>query len=138
MERGNGCDVDLVVAAAHLHDVGRSRTQGLDHASVGARMLRERGFSEPLILCVERHTGGGIDEEEARRLRLPPKDYTPRTLEEKIVCHADNLLDGSRRQSVKDELAYLRGLGLHAPARKVESLHQELSQLVGEDLDSFE
>lgn len=135
--RGQRVDVDLVVAGAHLHDIGRSRTQGLDHASVGAGILRERGFPEALVLCVERHTGGGIDADEARRLGLPVKDYTPRTLEEKIVCHADNLIDGPRRQKLQDEVDHLRSRGLDRVARKIEALHQELSRLTGQDLDAL-
>lgn len=135
--RGRAVNAGLVHAGALLHDLGRSRTHGLDHASVGARLLRERGYPEALCLCVERHTGGGIDLAEARALGLPPKDYTPRTLEEKIVCQVDNLLDGSLRQSVASEVEYLNSLGLPKAARKVAALHRELSDLLGTDLDQF-
>lgn len=136
--RGHACHVDLVVAASHLHDIGRSRTHGLDHASVGAEILRARGLPEALVRCVERHTGGGIDPEEARALGLPVRDYTPRTLEEKVVCQADNLVDGTRRQKLQDELDHLRGLGFEPAAAKVEALHRELSALIGQDLDTLE
>lgn len=135
--RGHACDLDLVEAGARLHDIGRARTQGLDHASAGATMLRERHYPEPLVLIVERHTGGGIDPDEARQLGLPVKDYTPRTLEEKIVCQADNLVDGARRQKLQDEVGYLRSRGLPQVARKVEALQRELSALAGRDLDAI-
>jgi len=95
--KGQKVDVGLVHAAALLHDIGRSKTHDLRHASVGADLLRARGYPESLCLCVERHTGGGIDPDEARHLGLPVKDYTPRSLEEKIVCHTDNLFNGSQR-----------------------------------------
>jgi uncharacterized protein (TIGR00295 family) len=130
-------DVELVQAGALLHDIGRAKSHGLDHASLGARMLREMGLPEPLCLIVERHTGGGIDAEDARRLGLPPKDYTPRTVEEKVVCQADNLVDGSRRQKVHEELAHLRARGLDHVAAKIEALHRELSALAGRDLDDI-
>lgn len=136
--RGHRVDVELVGAGALLHDLGRARTQGLDHAGVGAAIVRGRGLPEALALCVERHTGGGIDVDEARALGLAVKDYTPRTLEEKIVCHTDNLFDGSRRQPLASELAYLRARGLGRAADKVAALHQELSRLLGKDLDLLE
>lgn len=136
--RSHPIDVDLVTAGCLLHDIGRSRTHGLDHASVGARMLREHGYPEALCLCVERHTGGGIDPQEARTLGLPAKDYTPVTLEERLVCHIDNLFDGSVRQPVARELAWLRWRGLPRVADKVQKLHSEISSLLGTDLDGFE
>lgn len=133
--RGKRVDLDLVVGGAHLHDVGRTRSQGIDHAVVGADLLRSLGLAEPLCLVVERHTGGGVDAEEAERLGLPVRDYTPRTIEEKIVCQADNLVDGSRRQKVHEELQDLRHRGLDYVAAKIDRLHRELSQLAGLDLD---
>lgn len=136
-KRGHRVDADLVHAGALLHDIGRSKTHGLDHASVGAVLLRKRGLPEPLCLCVERHTGGGLDLAEAKALGLPAKDYTPRSLEEKVVCHIDNLFDGSQRQPMASELAYLRGQNLDKAAQKVHALHQEISGLLGVDLDRF-
>ncbi len=135
--RGHPVDLGLVEAGALLHDVGRSRTHGLDHAGVGAALLRERGVPEAVCLIVERHTGGGIDAQEARRLGLPVRDYTPETLEERIVCHADNLVDGSRRQKVQEELAHLRSRGLAPVADKIERLHRTLSAMAGQDLDNI-
>lgn len=136
-EKDHRVDVDLVRAGALLHDIGRSKTHTIRHASVGADLLRRRGLPEPLVLCVERHTGGGIDEDEARSLGLPLKDYTPRSLEEKIVCHADNLFDGARRQRFPEEAAYLASQGLPHVAEKERRLHAELSRLLEMDLDDF-
>ncbi|MBI2078802.1 MAG: HDIG domain-containing protein [Euryarchaeota archaeon] len=136
-EKGRPVDVGLVHIGALLHDIGRSQSQGLDHAAKGAQLLRDRGLPEPLCLCVERHTGGGIDLAEAQALGLPRKDYTPRTLEEKLVCHIDNLFDGSKRQPLAQELAYLRSQRLEGAALKVKRLHDEISALLGTDLDRF-
>jgi uncharacterized protein (TIGR00295 family) len=130
--------VGLVTAGCLLHDIGRSKTQDLDHALVGAKMLRKRGYPESLCLCVERHTGGGIDKEDAIMLTLPPKDYTPQSLEEKLVCHIDNLFDGATRQPVARELAWLRSKDFHKVADKIQNLHAEISSLLGRDLDEFE
>lgn len=137
-ERKHVINVELAVAGCLLHDIGRAKTHGLDHAMVGARMLREKGFPEPLCLCVERHTGGGIDATEAPRLGLPMKDYNPVTLEEKLVCHTDNLFDDASRQPVARELDWLRQQKLDHVAEKIQKLHSELSSLLGVDLDRFE
>lgn len=135
--KGHPVDVDLVRAGALLHDIGRSKTHSIRHASMGADLLRRRGLPEPLVLCVERHTGGGIDRKEARPLGLPVRDYNPRSLEEKIVCHTDNLFDGDRRQPFADEVRYLEGQGLRHVAEKERLLHEELSRLLEMDLDGF-
>ena len=135
--RGQALDMALVEAGAVLHDIGRSRTQGLDHASVGAQILRDLGYSEALCLVVERHTGGGIDASEASQLGLPIRDYTPKTMEERIVCQADNLVDGNRRQKVQEELDALRERGLAHVALKIDALHRDLSRLAGRDLDEI-
>ena len=87
-------DRTLVESGALLHDIGRSLVQDVHHASEGARLLRRDGVDEEIVRVVERHTGGGIDAAEAKALGLPVKDYTPRSLEERIVCHADNLFSG--------------------------------------------
>ena len=117
---------ELVVVGALLHDIGRSVTQDVRHASLGAELLRRDGWPGDVVLCVERHTGGGIDAEEAARLGLPAKDYTPQTLEEKIVCHADNLYSGSKRIGLEELEAKYRAKGLDRAWGKIRRLHEEL------------
>ena len=85
-------DIELVKTGAMLHDIGRCRTNSIDHAIIGAGMLKELGFSDEVTKIALRHIGAGIPKEEAKLLGLPPKDYIPITLEEKIVAHADNLV----------------------------------------------
>jgi uncharacterized protein (TIGR00295 family) len=135
--QGHLVDAALIEAGALLHDVGRARTHGLDHAAVGADLLRAEGLPEAVCLIVERHTGAGVDAKDAAAAGLPPRNYTPHTLEEKVVCHADNLVDGSRRQKVHEELAHLSGRGLDHVAEKMLHLHRELSALAGQDLDEL-
>jgi uncharacterized protein (TIGR00295 family) len=119
-DAGLAIDRHVVVQAALLHDIGRSLTQDVHHASVGADLLRKDGpdvWDERVILCVERHTGAGIDKAEAKTLGLPVKDYTPKSLEEKIVAHADNL---------------------PTAAAKIRLLHDELEDLLEVDLEDLE
>lgn len=96
IRKGTHVDMTLVRSGALLHDVGRSVTTDVKHGMEGAGILREAGFSEDLARIAERHVGAGIPKEEAMALGLPPKDYLPATLEEKIVCYADKLVSGSK------------------------------------------
>jgi uncharacterized protein len=90
-------DFELVKKGALLHDIGRSKTNGIRHAIIGAEILKEQDYPLEIRNIVERHIGAGIPKNEAIDMGLPPKDYIPITLEEKIVAHADNLLNGSDR-----------------------------------------
>ena len=83
-------DLDLVRTGALLHDIGRARTHGIDHAVVGANIASELGYPEEVVRIIERHIGAGIPKEEAEKLGLPPKDYVPEALEEKVEAHAGN------------------------------------------------
>jgi len=87
-------DRELVRQGSMFHDIGRGRTHGIDHAVAGVAIARELGFSEKLVLVIERHIGAGITAAEAVRLGLPRKDYLPLSPEEKIVSYADNLTSG--------------------------------------------
>ncbi|OED30660.1 TIGR00295 family protein [Methanosphaera sp. WGK6] len=87
-------DKELIKAGAKLHDVGRTVTSSVKHAYIGADLLRELNIDERICKITERHIGAGITPLEAKKLELPPRNYIPETLEEKIVAHADNLVHG--------------------------------------------
>jgi uncharacterized protein len=89
-------DRDLVEWGAMLHDIGRAATHGIDHGQVGAELVRHLGFPEEVARIVERHVGAGLSADECTLLRLIPRDCVPRTLEEKTVAHADNMVEGTR------------------------------------------
>lgn len=140
-DQGLAIDRDVVRQGALLHDVGRSLTQDVRHASVGADLLRKDGpgaWDERVILAVERHTGAGITAAEARDLGLAAKDYTPRSLEEKIVAHADNLYSGDKRLTRAELEAKYRAKKLPQAWRKIEALHDELEDLLAVDLEDLE
>lgn len=96
----------LVETAAVLHDIGRSKTHNLDHGLLGGEMLGERGLPENLRRAVERHVGAGIGKEEASKLGLGNRDLIPETIEEKIVCYADKLVDGAEEVPFDETLTY--------------------------------
>ncbi len=97
-------DRELIRLGGWFHDIGRSRTHDIGHAVAGVEIGRQLGFSEELLLIIERHVGAGITAAEAVRLGLPERDYLPLSAEEKIVSYADNLLSGVR------EMPYVEAL----------------------------
>ncbi len=97
-------DHDLVRRGGLFHDIGRSKTHGIGHAVTGVAIARNLGFPVELISIIERHIGAGITAREALRLGLPEKDYLPRTIEEKIVSYADNLISGTREMQFYEAL----------------------------------
>jgi|AGTN01.1.fsa_nt_gi TIGR00295 family protein len=103
-DQNPSADRELVNAGALLHDIGRTRGHGIDHAVVGAEILRSEGVDDSIVRIVERHVGAGLTKEDAVHLGLPPKDYLPETIEEKIVCHADNLIGNRSRVSIHDAI----------------------------------
>lgn len=90
---GRKLDEHTVVAGALLHDIGRSRTQAVNHGLVGAELLEKEGVDGRVAQIVRCHVGAGLSPEEAKRVGLPDMDFVPRTLEERIVCFADKMVD---------------------------------------------
>ena len=128
-------NMDLVIAGALLHDIGRSQTHSIMHAVVGAHIAINHGLPEALVEIIRKHTGAGIDKEDAEELGLPPGDYIPRTLEEKIVAHADNLVSDNCVVTCSHSVDKLEKKGAHRGAVRITNLHKELSELYGADLD---
>ncbi len=133
----NSVNSELVMAGALLHDIGRSRTHGIEHAVVGAAILSELGVSSKVQLIALRHIGGGISMEEAEELGLPPEDYFPVSIEEKIVAACDNLIRGSKKASLKLLRYRLAAMGLKQAADRCLELHKKISGLCGVDLDEI-
>jgi uncharacterized protein (TIGR00295 family) len=128
-------NIELVEAAALLHDIGRSKTHDISHGIEGVKIAEKIGLTKSIISIIERHLGAGIPKDEAKKLGLPPKDYIPITLEEKIVCHADNLIDNCRRQNIKKAVERALKEGNKEYAERLIRLHKELTDICGVNLD---
>lgn len=126
-------DLNLVKAGAMLHDVGRSRTNGIKHAIIGANILREKGIQPEIVKIVERHIGAGITREEAEVIGLPAMDYLPITLEEKLVAHADNLIHGTFEVDLDFVIRkWQKKLGRKHPSiQRIIKMHTELTGDIG-------
>lgn len=132
-ERGFNVNIRLIRIGALLHDIGRSVTHSVDHVIIGAELAKSLGLPNSVVSIIERHAGGGITIDEAKRLGWPVKDYLPQTLEEKIVTYADKLIEGSQRVEIERTIRKLsKELGNdHSAIERVKQLHIEFSSLVG-------
>lgn len=130
-----GANIELVTAGALLHDIGRSVDHSIMHAYIGSQIAASYGLPQEIVDIIRKHTGAGLDAEDAEEMGLPPADYMPRTIEEKIVAHADNLVSDNRVVDHMHSVSKLRNKGAVRGADRIEALHQELSKLYGEDLD---
>ncbi len=124
-------DKRLIEDGAILHDIGRCRTHGIDHAVVGAKLARDIGAGEDVVKIIERHIGAGITGEEAVSIGLPSGDYIPATYEEKIVAYADNLTNGAKYLTFEQSLRlYKKIMGdQHPSIQRFIDLHEEISFL---------
>ena len=135
MVKGFDADTELVTAGALLHDIGRSVDHTIRHAMIGAGIAEGLGLPKEIIEIIRKHTGAGLDEMDIREFSLPNADYIPRTIEEKIVAHADNLVSDDRVVPHSHSAEKLRRKGSERGAVKIERLHSELSAIYGKDLD---
>lgn len=128
--------------AAMLHDIGIFLTDapGIDchgtapyltHGKLGAELLRSEGAPEIYARVAERHTGAGITAEEIERfsLPLPPADYMPETLLERLVCYADKFFSKSGDMKEKPIERVRLSMAKFSPATlaRFEALHQEFN-----------
>ncbi len=137
IEQGQDINLSLVEAGALLHDIGRSRANGISHAVEGAKIAGELGLPGELVAIIRNHIGAGLTREEALACGLPPTDYLPRTTEQMVVAHADNLTRGSRFQTIGELVDDFNHKGLKAGAERAQALHKKLSRLCGVDLDEL-
>ena len=129
--RGVAVDEEVVQAGALLHDIGRTRVQTVRHGYEGAEILRKEGVDERVVEVVKSHVGAGLSREEARKLGLPDGDYVPRTLEQKVVCFADKMIDSNKARPFAEEVKRFVRKG--HDVKKLEALKEDLRVVLGRD-----
>ena len=130
-------DMRTVIAGALLHDIGRSKDHSVMHAYLGSKIAESYGLPPVLVEIIRKHTGAGLDDQDVKEMELPPADYMPSTLEEKIVAQADNMVSDNRVVSHRHSVDKLMAKGAERGALRIEMLHRELSEMFGEDLDNL-
>ena len=120
-----------------LHDIGKAKSKGIEHAHVGSSIAREESIHPGVVHIIESHVGAGITKNEAKQLGFPEGEYMPKTKEAKIVAACDNLFNGSKRQTIDQRIDWLRKKDLTDAAARIERLHKSISREIGIDLDQF-
>ncbi len=133
--KGVAVDSRAVLAGALLHDIGRSRIQMVRHGLEGSSIVESEGVDLKVAEIVRKHVGAGLSPEEARLLGLPDLDYIPRTLEERIVCFSDKMVDSNRVRPFAGEVQRFT-LKNHDVARLL-ALKKRLQEELGEDPETL-
>lgn len=124
-----------VLAGALLHDIGRTKTQTVHHGHAGGKIVASEGVDAEVASIIQRHVGAGISKEEADSLGFPQGDYIPRTLEEKVVCFSDKMVDMDRVRPFNEEVNRFRKKG--HDVQRLEDLKKSLERVLGEDPESL-
>lgn len=103
-------DLNFIREAAMLHDIGIYMTRSqkiacngsypyIAHGYLGREILDKEGFPKHALVC-ERHVGVGISLNDINKnnLPLPKRDMLPVTIEEKIICLADEFFSKSKNK----------------------------------------
>jgi uncharacterized protein len=127
---GSKIDAELCKVGGLIHDIGRCKSHGLNHGIIGAEMLKNH---PKLARIAKTHIGGGISKDEAIGLKLGNEDLMPVTLEEKVVCYADKLVQGGRFAANASEEIEKLGAKLgknHASIKRLEAIEDEINKLI--------
>jgi len=135
VRKGHNVDTRAVVAAAMLHDIGRSRVQTVMHGAEGASIVAGEGVDAKVVEIIRRHVGAGISTDEAEAIGLPGFDYIPRSLEERIVCFADKMVGSDRVQPFEDEVRRFRAK--NHDVKRLLALKKGLQEELGEDPEAL-
>ena len=96
--KGHPVDLALVEAGALLHDLGRSKTHGVDHGcSRRTNRPNNRDCRSLLLILLSGMSAQASLTKKRTWLEWPAGNYVPTTLEEKIVCYADKRIDHDSR-----------------------------------------
>ena len=122
-------DLDFIVEAAMLHDIGIFMTNApalgcngkytyLKHGHLGREILEKIGLYRHALVC-ERHIGAGISLQDiiTFNLPLPRRDMLPISPEEKIICYADKFYSKGgdnieKEKSIEDIIKNLKQFGM--------------------------
>lgn len=130
-------DMHLIKTGSLLHDIGRfiyppGHPEEYKHGVAGGVLLRKENLPKHAAIA-ERHVGAGITKKEIlkRKLQLPPVNYVPITIEEKIICYADKRVEHNNQIVPLETVAkrFDTELGKVAGDR-IRALHQEIQTLL--------
>ena len=130
-------DTQFLVDAAFLHDIGvvecdapsifcYGKRPYLQHGLAGAEIIRKEGLDSRLAAVCENHIGCGLTASDIEKgsLPLPSRNFIPGSLEEKLICFADNFFSKSknpeREKSIEEVDKSMKRFGPDVYARFLE------------------
>lgn len=130
--------LDFIEEASWLHDIGIRYTHApgifchgelpyLCHGIVGREICEQAGLAEHGMVC-ETHVGTGLTAAEvaATGYPMPLRDMLPVSLEERLICYADQFFSKSSPERLSLEGVRRRvGRFGAAPLERFESLHRQ-------------
>ena len=128
-------DMNIIEIGAILHDIGRTKTHGFNHALVGGEILKQRGLSYKLVRICETHILGGLDREDCLKIGLPEQDFLPLTIEEKVICLADKYIAGTKEVTIEERFnrwfqKYGKSEILLKTKKRIEIIQKEIENLM--------
>ncbi|MFC1801711.1 HD domain-containing protein [Nanoarchaeota archaeon] len=137
-KNGKKVDLELIKIGSLLHDIGRFQVppkheKSLQHGMLGGKILRKEGLIKLARIC-ERHIGAGITKEEIIKFKLPlpKKDLLPKSIEEKIVNYADDLVFSDRIATLSEVVKkYKKEVPSPKALKRMIDLHNEIEKLRG-------
>jgi uncharacterized protein len=131
---------ELVHYGALLHDIGAyklinskmiwNEKDYIKHGIIGYEILTNEGVDKPICEIARHHTGVGITREDVQnqQLPLPLSDYSPQTIEERLVMYADKFHSKTPRfNSFESYSKFTRKFG-EDKVKKFEKLAQEFGK----------
>ncbi len=89
-------DTEYLTTGALLHDIGRYKTHDpVMHGVEGYRLLKSLGHHREAFICAS-HVLCGMPCAEAVRYGLPPQDFLPTTIEERLIPVIDAMVELDR------------------------------------------
>jgi uncharacterized protein len=136
-KRGHKIDLELIKTGSLLHDIGRfscpqKTKDSVKHGVIGGKILRKEGLIRHAKIA-ENHLGAGISKQEIIKLKLPlpKKDFFPKTIEEKVIAYADNLIIGDKPGTVSEVVERFRNELPPTSLERLIKLHNEIEKLRG-------
>jgi tRNA (cytidine56-2'-O)-methyltransferase len=124
-----GCEEDVMT---HSRTVAKVAVKMAEQTGADVDLVR----TAALLHDIGRTKTHG-DSKDAAELGLPERDMIPTTLEEKIVCIADKLVEDDKKVPIDREIQKLKEKGLEEAAGRLQALYQEMEGIASMDLDQI-
>ncbi|MBN2880508.1 HD domain-containing protein [Candidatus Woesearchaeota archaeon] len=158
-------DINTIKVAAMLHDIGREKCPpktdlSIKHNLIGEEIIKseikrltnelktaneikaEKLIKDIEILKVAKktarnHIGVGLSKKDIlkNKLDLPPKNYIPTSIEEKIIAYSDKLVDDARIRDINYVMDRFGNWLGEDYKKKILKLHRYLHKLMGDSAE---